>query len=280
MRRLLINIFFFISVLGSAQVFKAGDALLYYQDIAPDTLLDYVIGASGGPMESYYFDVNGDLQNDISISAYINSGGAGGSEFIEVSAGANAYIKFGRKDSVYNNFYSTWWFTNVADTLSNGDTINPAGAGWRTGTLDLTDQSYLTGAYKNVQDWVSASDLYLGIKYADSFDTIYGWIRVNCPAKNKCYVKDYAYSKAPNGVQNYSQPSLSIWPNPAHEFFRIEGVAEAEISITDITGHVVLQTSCKTKPAQIPAGHWPAGIYFVQIRTRTGTSAKKILIQH
>lgn len=276
--RFFVLILSFISLYGFGQAYKAGDILLYYYDVVPDSQLTY--STSGGPFQNYYFDVNGDSQNDIIISAYSGNGGAGGDDFIRVSTTANAQIRFERTDSVYNNFYSTWWLTNVADTLKYGDTINAAGAYWYSNQLDLTNQSYYTGAYKNVHDWVGSSDLYIGLRYLDTADTIYGWIRVNCPIQNKCFVKDYSYSKVPNGIQDHAQVSFNIWPNPVDNLLTIESpVPFIEAKLYDIMGNVIREQKAASKTL-INAADLAPGVYQLQMIYPQGIKSQKIIVQH
>lgn len=64
--------------------------------------------------------------------------------------------------------------------------------------LAIINKSGQFGTYLNTQDWMGGTDLYIGIKYLDITDTVYGWIRVNCPAFYTCILKDYSFSKCVN----------------------------------------------------------------------------------
>ncbi|MFZ4785130.1 MAG: T9SS type A sorting domain-containing protein [Flavobacteriales bacterium] len=72
--------------------------------------------------------------------------------------------------------------------------------------------------------------------------------------------------------------SLSIYPNPAQDFVRIQGVSNAQVTIHDITGKVVFEQK-KTNDLSIPVKNWSNGIYFVQIVEGGKTQTQKLVIR-
>jgi hypothetical protein len=58
---------------------------------------------------------------------------------------------------------------------------------------------------------------------------------------------------------------VCIYPNPAKESFRINGLsAPTSVIITDLSGRTVLQQTVRSNE-MIPAGHWPKGVYIVRV---------------
>jgi len=62
---------------------------------------------------------------------------------------------------------------------------------------------------------------------------------------------------------------ISVFPNPAKESFRIDGITESAIvSILDISGKIVLQQMVSPNE-NVSAGHLSSGVYFVKVKDKT-----------
>src|ERR1035437_4115308 len=111
---LLIVLSLIICVKSQSQIYKAGDVLSTYVDINPDTLINFSC-INHFSTESYYFDVNEDLQNDFQIQAYCGISPGHSIQYISItSLNPNSYIRFGRIDSAYNTYSSYWMTAKVA----------------------------------------------------------------------------------------------------------------------------------------------------------------------
>lgn len=186
-----------LPIFTEAQVYKAGTVYPYYYDINPDTLLN--ITGNNSPVENYFFDVNNDLINDYRMQAFGLGGLGGGTHYINFTAlNSNSYIRFGRIDSTWHSYFTYWMLTSMAKPLTFGDSINSKLSVWSNASLYLTDNSGSAGSYTYPNDWISANDLFIGLKHQTSSDTLFGWIRVNCPNAYRCYVKDFSVSKCVN----------------------------------------------------------------------------------
>ena len=238
-------IFFILPTLINAQIYKAGTQFSNYIDIIPDTLINYSCPYS--PLESYNIDVNADSQNDFEISAKcIDALGGGGKRINITPLNAHSYTRFGRYDSIYDNYVLYWRVTKVAKPLYSGDTINSATAKWDSLGLSLTNNSWGLGGSINIYDWVSTNDLYIGIKYQDVSSVIYGWLRVNLPGNNKCFLKDYSFSVCSLcvGIREYNLRNIKIYPNPSSTSLHIESdqfFENSEIEIINSLGQLILK---------------------------------------
>jgi hypothetical protein len=189
-KKIIILILFLYNSHFNAQVCKAGDIFTTYYDEVPDTLVDYKWNTSA---ESFLVDINSDNQHDFRISAGANIALGGQTRVIDIRPlHPSALCAFGRTDSVYHFLYNYWMLTRVSKPFMAGDTVSKSGIIWSNNVLALSDVSSFSGTGKNVVDWVSSTDKYIGIKYQSLADTLYGWIRVKLPTADKCYVKDWS----------------------------------------------------------------------------------------
>lgn len=263
-------LFFVVPVLINAQIYKAGNTLAAYTDIIPDTLINYI--APQSPPESYFIDINGDSQNDFELNAQSGGGLGAGSRFIIIKPlTINSSVRFGRYDSIYNNFLASWWITVVAKPLQYGDSLNSLAANWYSNNMYLTDNSYNAGTFKSLPDWISTNDFYIGLKYQNAIDTIYGWIRVNCPSNNKCHLKDYSFSKCNPCVglkkQEIIKNDIIIYPNPTSGVLNLDlkNVLSTEnysVKIVNLLGQNVME--CKLEKT-MSISSLKNGIYFLQV---------------
>lgn len=236
--------------ISHAQIYKAGDVFSGYVDITPDTLINYVFPPSSSN-ESYYFNINNDSIDDFIINARaLNSNGQGNDYIIVKSLNPNLYIRSGRIDSVLltNGF---WWISNVAKPLIYGDTINSLNAIWDSTSLFLTENSFFASGQKNLLDWATGTDLFVGLKYQNTADTIYSWVRVNIPYTSnfikKCFVKDYSTSGFVDAIHeiNSGAKEITSYPNPVTNTLNLSTSTinqfNSEIEIVNTLGQTVLK---------------------------------------
>lgn len=282
MNAIKIKIIFTLSLLiissnSWSQIYKAGDTFSTYFDIIPDTLINYYYSPAGSS-EDYYFDVNADTQYDFKLNAtYIPSMGFTNKIIFIYSMNPNSYVKFGRYDSVFNNYDSAWWVTKIAKPLQYGDTINSAISEWDSTYLFLTDNSFLTGVSKLVSDWISTNDEFIGIKYQNTTDTIYGWIRVNCPNLDSLYIKEYSVGSLSTSIQDLEFGNINIYPNPSKDYLKIIIPERAIIDILNITGQITKSLLYDNNATSIDIRDLSSGFYFIRIKTKNNIEIKKII---
>lgn len=284
LKYLLLLIILTLQYRGLSQFAIAGTPGIFYTDIVPDTSIDYG-GSFGGTTEYYYFDVNNDSQNDLRLDAVgINGLGAGDDYLLLRPLSSNVFIRFKRFDYVYNPWVGNW-NTDVALPLLNGDTINSSAAIWRSTNQYLTDNSFASGASKNVQDWVGNTDKFIGIRYITVNDTVYGWIRVYCPMSNRCSIKDYSFFNSTIGSEEYNIENNKLFPNPSSEGFNCvlkENNEAVKFKLNDINGREIQVDFIKQEAGKyyIETKNIVDGIYFLEIKSSEKIIRKKIVIQH
>jgi len=280
MKKIFILSFFFLFGFSVySQVYKAGDTLPIYIDINPDTLINsYCTSSSGNITEDYFFDINGDSQNDFKIEAHCSFALVGQGQSIYISSlNPNAYIRFERIDSTYNNDSTYLAITKVAKPIYYGDTINSSDAKWDSTKVCLTNSSSgMLGSFY-ILDWISPNDGYIGVKYTTVSDTLYGWIRVNCPNPNDCYIKDYSFVGGGLGINDFKESNIIVFPNPASDkiYIALASNIKTEILLLDVYGKKVKSTQQK----EMDVRDLQEGIYFVQVKTANGIIVKKMVVQ-
>lgn len=86
------------------------------------------------------------------------------------------------------------------------------------------------------------------------------------------------------GTEDVGSGAFSVYPNPTKGDFQLNnlsGEAVESIQMTDISGRElkVRQITGRDNAIQIGAGHLPSGIYYLRIRTKTGTAQVRVMIE-
>lgn len=281
MKKFLLPLFITFSINASSQVYNAGTIFNGYTDINPDTLLNYTVAPYTN--EVYDIDMFGDATGDIEITAHgaVSSGGSGAYLNITV-INPDVLIMLGRIDSVFTPSSGLWNVTNVAAPLNIGDPLDASSAKWDNTILYMTDHSSSGGGNKNVNDFIGG-DKYIGVKYQSSTGSAYGWIRVQCPTEDKCYLKDFSFTPATIGIREHNTESLKVFPNPATDHFILRNLNKNEwnvlgLKITDVYGNNVdfnyEASGNDVKVSLLPST--PPGCYIVMFSS-SETSCEKII---
>jgi hypothetical protein len=72
---------------------------------------------------------------------------------------------------------------------------------------------------------------------------------------------------------------IRIYPNPSSGVFKLEGKNIRTVSVTDLTGKLILEQTIKGEMSRIDLSGNPSGVYFMEIRTEKGIRLKKIMLQ-
>jgi hypothetical protein len=92
------------------------------------------------------------------------------------------------------------------------------------------------------------------------------------------------YNDPSIGISNAREAQqIRIWPNPAseHIFISLNGVANAFISLTDLSGRIVFEKECRLSrdPYQVNTGMLDKGIYLLRIFQESMNHVSTIIIQ-
>ncbi|MDD3875662.1 MAG: T9SS type A sorting domain-containing protein [Bacteroidales bacterium] len=139
--------------------------------------------------------------------------------------------------------------------------------------------------------YLPIGDAYIGLKFIESTDTLYGWVR--CTATNNSItVKDFAYNTIPNmpilagqtelGIGNFAPSSnINIFENSGFLYVNITYPAQAQgyIKIYSQQGALVKADSINGQQNTIPLAGLAQGIYIVQVATQSEIVNKQIFLQ-
>lgn len=273
-------LFSIIGLSSFGQVYLAGQNLSRYVDIIPDTLINYSC-VTHYSTESYQIDLNGDLQNDFEITAVCSVSPGYSSQFISVSSlNIESYISAGRIDSSYNTYGAYWMTAPMAQPLQYNDSINSINSKWGT-ALYLSKSYSTTGSSLSAYDWYSPTDQYIGVKFQNAADTIYGWIRVNCYAG--CNLKDFSAGSGIIGIETLELQDPVIYPNPCADKIYFEGKdqTKTELNLYDLYGKQVAEPIInKGELSEMNVSALSNGIYILKVRSKNYIKNKKIIVQH
>jgi len=275
----------FLSLPVEAQYMIAGqhDQGQVWHDFVPDTTL---VGTNNyppwivEPPTVLGFDLDLDGTEDCQLSSGGTSLKGWGSSSISllVTDSAHCQVALGSPDTCLN-YPPSYFVTQVAACLSEGDTIGP-GLHWNSGGLakliyyDWGLKTYLCtrNAFAD-----TTQVMYLAIRITGLHDTVYGWIGIKDVHNLTFTVTAYASGQVTGGTSEKDNPPR-IFPNPTRDDVNIGPLAgRMQATLTDAAGAVLTERVIGPGMAVIGLGACPAGIYFVRMYSPDGVFAYKII---
>jgi hypothetical protein len=260
---------------NKSQVFTAGSTLASYHDIAPDSLMWY--RTYPAVFFTYSLNIFGTPGYEFMFKS-VGSVSSGGSQaYIRIEPlRSDIDVSIGRIDSVWCpgcGMGGSELYENVAKPLMAGDTINSSNAIWSNNFAYLTDHTGAQGANRNVNDFVGG-DKYVGLRYMETGEygpiEHYGWVWVNCPSEDSCYVKAYASAARLTGISKNQKADIKIYPNPTRDAFIIEkpyenGLNRLSVQVTDLSGRGIpfYAWTNENGDFQVSLSTISSGLYFV-----------------
>ena len=92
------------------------------------------------------------------------------------------------------------------------------------------------------------------------------------------FVLPFFYSET--GVNENAEHNIGIYPNPANEKITIEAQNIESVSIVNVMGQTVYQTSVNEDNMVIDVNDFPAGIYMIHVVTDEYEATKRISVVH
>ena len=95
---------------------------------------------------------------------------------------------------------------------------------------------------------------------------------------------DSLYKPAMIGIDEFSKPSFSLYPNPASEKVRVvlnnQHHGQVNLHVMNALSQTVYSEQLKSSIHELVIDQLPRGFYFVKIETNSGTSfSRKLIIQ-
>jgi hypothetical protein len=83
----------------------------------------------------------------------------------------------------------------------------------------------------------------------------------------------------PVNVLEHNADDIRLFPNPANEWLRLEGVAISDfIELIDVTGRRINTLSGQTS-YQLDVSQLAEGVYFIRVLTQNGEYSKKVVVK-
>jgi hypothetical protein len=84
-----------------------------------------------------------------------------------------------------------------------------------------------------------------------------------------------------NDLQGNGLNEVVVYPNPVHGSLFIKNAVNAHVSISDISGHEILNTNSETQASELALNvkDLPSGLYFIKIRNQNNTITRKFILQ-
>jgi hypothetical protein len=105
---------------------------------------------------------------------------------------------------------------------------------------------------------------------------------LSAPAATKAdkdkYVIDFYYSA--DGVEDNAEHNIGIYPNPANEKITIDAQNIERVSISNVMGQKVYETSVNDDNMVIDVNEFPAGMYMIHVVTDEYETTKRVSVVH
>lgn len=86
----------------------------------------------------------------------------------------------------------------------------------------------------------------------------------------------------PTGEAPVEDNRVAIWPNPATDHIRVrlrEPLTDGVLTVLNAAGQVLMQQDWQGREAMLPVDQWPAGLYWLQINSKTASWSRRFVIQ-
>ncbi|MBQ5689668.1 MAG: T9SS type A sorting domain-containing protein, partial [Bacteroidales bacterium] len=97
--------------------------------------------------------------------------------------------------------------------------------------------------------------------------------------KDDEFVLAFYYSETA-GVGENAENNIGIYPNPANEKINIEAQNIEKVSIMNVMGQTVYETSVNDDNMVIDVNEFPAGLYMIHVVTDQYETTKRISVVH
>jgi hypothetical protein len=155
------------------------------------------------------------------------------------------------------------WYSGTTTLIFNEDLLMPPFTVWNSGA------------------WLNVSKKYLAIRTIVNNDTVYGWVMLSGWAVG-LKIHSYAIQKVDTSAISEFQETntISTFPNPIKDQLNIvlsEMKNECEISISDLTGKVLLKQHITDKISNVDFSNLVKGIYFLKLINGKQVEVRKII---
>jgi hypothetical protein len=266
----------FVSSFSFAQSISAGQHSVsdYYFDFSPDVTLNAV---HNGASVTFPLDMNNDGITDFEFFSSSGGGLGGSSSGCTIFAKGNNEIAWGFNDSCFGNPNNPGlvFVRKLADTIQFAKPIDSALV-WEDSLLSLAYYSFNLSSHSCSENaFASSGSVFAGVRVFTSFDTLYGWIKVNTISATSFTIEEFACNKGVTGISENEKTNLiDILPNPAVNEIQVNLKTEKQgfdYSILDGTGRIVKEGYLQFGNTTLSTEDLTAGVYYMKIGNLTSS---------
>ena len=86
------------------------------------------------------------------------------------------------------------------------------------------------------------------------------------------------YVTDPAGIDEQTAGNVAVWPNPTKGIVKIEAENIQNISIFNILGEIILETSASGDAFEYDFSKHEAGLYFIKVETAQGVNTEQVTV--
>lgn len=210
------------------------------------------------------FDNNKIPDFTFSVSSHIGTGEQGGYARVNGYDSCTFISQVGLVYSFYSGLYDT--IPSTIPKISNSlDTLFPDNC--KISSADFS--SYWSRDYNYIRsknEWVSGIH-FLGFKKTLNNKVYLGWFKLELISAREIVFYEYAIQTIPVGIDELKQASVSIFPNPATDEFKITDVQFKKLDIYNTVGRLVLtqEKNSNNVVTSVDVRNLVPGVYFIKV---------------
>jgi hypothetical protein len=241
-------------------------------DVYTDLIPDSIQNASAAPHASSFYEFLIDLDLNGQPDLKISSGGGGGLGGGSVSCHIYPLGSYAQIASHYDTFQiccPSDVIVLVATQFELQDSINE---GIEYHSDDASIYSYAWGAASSpwIPEWCNIGERYIGFRLCYSFDTLYGWIRINATDTNdfRIEIMDFACNQNTSAIIPIEDiQGVPLFPNPFMNELQlnISLAYPVKLTVFSFEGKLVIDKTFNSS-AILNTDFLAAGMYHYQLK--------------
>jgi hypothetical protein len=139
-----------------------------------------------------------------------------------------------------------------------------------------------TGDYETVEwdfgDGNTSSEIEPSYTYTSAGTYLLTLTLTDTAGCSSTFIKEVQVNSFLTGVNQVADPNTFIvYPNPTNGVLFVSGAKMDEIRLVDMHGRILIQLESNRTEEELDLGDWPAGVYFIQIRSGETTWTSKVI---
>lgn len=139
-----------------------------------------------------------------------------------------------------------------------------------------------TGDYETVEwdfgDGNTSSEIEPSHTYTSAGTYLLTLTLTDAAGCSSTFIKEVQVNSFLTGVNQVGDPNaFTVYPNPTDGVLFVSGAKMDEIRLVDMHGRILMQFESNRTQEELDLGDWPAGVYFIQIKSGETTWTSKVI---